>query len=81
MMVLIVASNYCYEFDHTYKLGKSPSPSKQSGFTTMDANADNTSKLWHQHLGHTNFGTLHHMSCLMVANGLPQIEAPNGLYE
>jgi hypothetical protein len=42
----------------------------------MVANVDNTSKLWHQCLGHTNFGTLCHMSCLRMADGLPQIEPP-----
>jgi hypothetical protein len=47
----------------------------------MVANADNTSKLWHQCLGHTNFGSLQHMSHLQMVEDLPQIEPPSGVCE
>jgi hypothetical protein len=77
----VIASGYCDESDHKYKLGKSSSPSKQSGFSTMVANTNDTSKLWHQCLGHTNFGTLHYMSHLRMADGLPLIQPPSGVCE
>ena len=51
--------------------GKLSSPSKQIGFTVMVDKIDDTNKLWHQCLVHTNFGTLHHMSCLRMVDGFP----------
>lgn len=52
----VVASRYCDEYDHMYKLGKTPSL-EQKGFVAMVANVDNANIPWHQHLGHTNFGS------------------------
>jgi hypothetical protein len=45
----VVASRYCDESDHMYKLGKTPS-SKKKGFVAMVANVDDTNMLWHCHL-------------------------------
>ena len=43
------------------------------------ANVDDTNKLWHQWLGHINFGTLQHMSCLRMADELLQIKLRTGV--
>jgi hypothetical protein len=37
----------------------------------MVANADDTSKLWHQLSGHTNFGSLQHMSHFQMVEDVP----------
>ena len=38
------------------------------------ANVDDTNKLWHQWLGHINFGTLQHMSYLGMEDELLHIK-------
>ena len=45
------------------------------------ANVDDTNKLWHQWLGHINFGTLQHMSCLRMADELLHIKLHSGVCE
>lgn len=77
----VVASSYCNESDYTYKLGKSSSPPKRSGFIAMVANVNNIKKLWPRRLGHTKVGTLRHMSHLNMADDLSQLKSPNGVYE
>ena len=47
----------------------------------LGANVDDTNKLWHQWLGHINFGTLQHMSCLRMADELLHIKLCTGVYE
>ena len=45
------------------------------------ANVDDTNKLWHQWLGHINFGTLQHMSCLRMAYDILHIKLRTSVYE
>ena len=45
------------------------------------ANVDATNKLWHQWLGHINFGTLQHMSYLRMADELLHIKLRMGVCE
>ena len=47
----------------------------------LGANVDDTNKLWHQWLGHINFGTLQHMSCLRMADELLHIKLSTCVYE
>lgn len=47
----------------------------------MVVSDDDTSKLWHQHLGHTTFGSLRHMNRLQKVKDFPWIEPPSGVYE
>ena len=47
----------------------------------LGANVDDTNKLWHQWLGHTNFGTLQHMSCLRMAYELLHIKLRTSVCE
>ena len=47
----------------------------------LGANFDDTNKLWHQWLGHINFGTLQHMSYLRMENELLHIKLRMGFCE
>jgi hypothetical protein len=47
----------------------------------MVANTNETNKLWHQHLGHTNFVTLHHIGRLSMVDGFLQFKLPSGVCE
>lgn len=56
----VIALGCCDKSDHMYRLGKTPW--KKNGFVAMVANVDDTNMLWHQHLGHTNYGSFLYMS-------------------
>jgi hypothetical protein len=67
----VVSYGYCDESNHMYNLGKAPSTLALNRFTAMVVNVVDTSMISHQHLGHTNFGSLGHMSRLHIIDDLP----------
>lgn len=47
----------------------------------MVANGYDLSLIYHQSLGHINFGSSQYMRSLHMVGDLPQIELPNDVYE